>query len=171
MFDSTSNRLLYAASYAAPYNAREFNFFIPASDLGLSDAQLQAHIKKTQAHDPPVVFNKSFRGDPSLDRGRPIPVRVVLNEVEQDDSGDNGEIVDDYGGQEDVREDDEDEAAGGDGDDDDWAGAGRGTRSSNRNDLIRRVSNVAARVRGASNSQTVAQRMKRVAQGVGAASS
>ena len=48
----------------------------------MTDAQLQAVLKKDQRNDPPVLFDLPFRGPADLDRRKPIPVATVLNEVE-----------------------------------------------------------------------------------------
>jgi hypothetical protein len=48
----------------------------------MTDAQLQAVLKKDQRKDPPVVFDLPFRGSADLDRRKPISVAVILREVE-----------------------------------------------------------------------------------------
>lgn len=78
-FDHTAGRLLYLMQWAPPFQHQPS--WVYASTLGGTDATVQAWIKKT-GHTP-VVFEKPFVGaDASLDRGRPIPMQVVLQEVE-----------------------------------------------------------------------------------------
>jgi hypothetical protein len=73
-------RLLYCVSYDGQDPSRDA--FVPAADFGTTDVQLQAVIKKDQRKDPPVLFELPFRGPADLDRRKPIPVAVVLREVE-----------------------------------------------------------------------------------------
>jgi hypothetical protein len=74
-------RLLYCVSYEGKDPSSDA--FVPSTDFGgMTDAQLQAVLKKDQRNDPPVLFDLPFRGPADLDRREPIPVATVLNEVE-----------------------------------------------------------------------------------------
>jgi transposase InsO family protein len=74
-------RLLYCVSYEGKDPSSDA--FVPSTDFGgMTDAQLQAVLKKDQRNDPPVLFDLPFRGPADLDRRKPIPVATVLNEVE-----------------------------------------------------------------------------------------
>jgi len=74
-------RLLYCVSYEGKDPSSDA--FVPTTDFGgMTDAQLQAVLKKDQRNDPPVLFDLPFRGSADLDRRKPIPVGTVLNEVE-----------------------------------------------------------------------------------------
>jgi hypothetical protein len=107
VYDAVANRLLYAIQYAPPLDDPAYDAWAPASDFGLTDAQLQAHIKASQ-DEAPVVFEGPFTGPPGLDRSQPVALRIVLDEVEGPQYNDGqgpGVPVDDGGGQETVEQD------------------------------------------------------------------
>jgi hypothetical protein len=70
-------RLLYCVTYDGKDPSSDA--FVPASDFGgMTDAQLQAVLKKDQRKDPPVLFNLPFRGPAELDRRKPFPSQVCF---------------------------------------------------------------------------------------------
>jgi len=86
----TPNRLLYCVSYEGRGPADDA--WVPSTDFGgVSDAQLQAILKRDQKRDPPILFDLPFTGPPDLDRRAPIPVGVVLREVETSDKLNDGQ--------------------------------------------------------------------------------
>ena len=89
-WDAVAQRLLYLVSYNPPYDNAVYDAWTPASSFGLSDAQLQAELRRGQRGNPPVVFDRRpFTGPADLDRGKPIPASVVLEEVEREEEDDD----------------------------------------------------------------------------------
>ncbi len=86
----TPNRLLYCVSYEGRGPAEDA--WVPSTDFGgVTDVQLQAILKRDQKRDPPIVLDLPFKGPPDLDRRAPIPVGVVLREVETSDKLNDGQ--------------------------------------------------------------------------------
>ncbi len=86
----TPNRLMYCVSYEGRGPA--YDAWVPSTDFGgVTDAQLQAILKRDQKRDPPIVFDLPFKGPPDLDRRAPIPVGIVLREVETSDKLNDGQ--------------------------------------------------------------------------------
>lgn len=75
--------LLYLAEIAQGDPA--FDVWVPASDFGVCDAQLQAELKKSQRSDPSIVSFLAGHGDGvDIDPNKPIPRETILDSGEDD---------------------------------------------------------------------------------------
>jgi hypothetical protein len=104
-FDERHDRLLYGVKYAPPYNGGAFDVWVPASDFGLTDAVMQSEAKRQKQL--PVVFTAPWTGGSEVDPRRPIPLAVILDEIERDENDGQdarGAPIDDGGGQEEVED-------------------------------------------------------------------
>jgi len=102
-FDEENDRLLYGVKYAPPYDGGAFDVWVPASDFGLSDTVMQAEAKRQAKL--PVVFVTPWQGGAGVDSRRPIPLAVILDEIERDQNDGQdarGAPIDDGDGQEEV---------------------------------------------------------------------
>jgi hypothetical protein len=109
-YDAKKVAMLYLLQHSAPYEAEIYDAWEYAASFGVTDPQLQAELKRSQKKSPPVVFSRPFHGPPELDRGKPIPRSVVINEVSRGDDGEDEEdaggarLDDDQSGQESVED-------------------------------------------------------------------
>jgi len=81
-YDEARDRLLYAVRYAAPWNSRTYDVWVPARGFGLSDTVLQSEAQR-QAQ-LPVVFSTPWTGGVVKVRRkwrRQRPCAVDLNEA------------------------------------------------------------------------------------------
>ena len=116
VFDSIGKRMLYGIRYAPPLDDPAYDNFIPASFIGTTDPKLQQWIRDSVVQDKfpaPVVFEREFVGEPTVDRSRPIPFNAIVSDVESglDDGQDGGSVIDadDSGSQEIVEREGDDE--------------------------------------------------------------
>lgn len=107
-YDEARDRLLYGLRYAAPWNSSAYDVWSPASDFGLTDAVMQNEAKRQKQL--PIIFTTPWTGGAgSHDPNKPIPLQVILDEIEDDRVNDGqdprGAPIDDPGeGQEEVEE-------------------------------------------------------------------
>ncbi len=104
-FDERNDRLLYGVKYAPPYDGGAYDQWVPASDFGLSDAVMQAEAKRQKQL--PTVFSTPWQGGADVDPRRPIPLAVILREIERDQTDGQdarGAPIDDGGGQDEVED-------------------------------------------------------------------
>jgi hypothetical protein len=104
-YDERHDRLLYGIKYAPPYDGGAFDVWVPASDFGLTDAVMQAEAKRQKQL--PVVFTIPWKSGSGVDPRRPIPLAVILDEIERDENDGQdarGAPIDDGGGQDEVED-------------------------------------------------------------------
>jgi hypothetical protein len=104
-YDERHDRLLYGIKYAPPYDGGAFDVWVPASDFGLPDAVMQAEAKRQKQ--VPVVFTTPWTGGSDIDPRRPIPLAVILSEIESDQNDGQdarGAPIDDGEGQDEVED-------------------------------------------------------------------
>ena len=97
-YDARKDAMLYLVQHGPPYESDLYDAWVYAATFGMTDPQLQAELKRGQKGSPPVVFSRPFTGPPDLDRGKPIPRSVVINEVSVGDDEDDGDDEEGAGG-------------------------------------------------------------------------